>query len=164
MGWTVEFGKTPMIWLVRFHVIQDGCVIAEGVNVVNNVHWQYCSISLVFIIFTYYFLAQTFTGIISASMLTGSVYVTALDFLLTLAQQSVLLKTDLTLLLAASLRCWTDWFPIRWRSSRITGVSGYDTSPSTAEAMASFLKNGPWRLKVTRPNGQTSARAPDSYL
>lgn len=74
------------------------------------------------------------------------------------------LEVDLILLLAASLRCWTDWFPIRWRSWRITGVSGYDTSPSTVEAKLSLVKNGPWRLKVTRPSGQMSARVPDSYL
>lgn len=46
----------------------------------------------------------------------------------------------------------------------MTGVSGYDTSLSTAEAKASFVKNGLWRLKVIRPNGQTYARVPDSYL
>lgn len=43
-------------------------------------------------------------------------------------------------------------------------VSGYDTSPSTAEAKATFVKNGPRRLKVARPSGQTSARVPVSYL
>lgn len=43
------------------------------------------------------------------------------------------------------------------------GVSGYDTSASTAEARAVFVK-GPWRLKVTHPSGQMSARVPDSYL
>lgn len=44
------------------------------------------------------------------------------------------------------------------------GVSGYDTSSSTALAKAVFVKNALRRLKVTRPNGQTSARVPGSYL
>ena len=43
-------------------------------------------------------------------------------------------------------------------------VSGQDTSARTAEAKAVSVKNALWRLKLTRPNGQTYARAPDSYL
>lgn len=49
-------------------------------------------------------------------------------------------------------------------SSSMRGVSGYDTSLSTAEAKDVFVRNGLWRLKVTQPNGQTYARVPDSYL
>lgn len=71
---------------------------------------------------------------------------------------------NLILFLADSLKPWADLLVAIWRSCRVMGVSGYDTSPSTDEANAGIVRNRPWRLKVTRPSGQISAKAPGSYL
>ena len=80
------------------------------------------------------------------------------------SEVSSLGPSHLILLLAAALKGRTDCSRVRFRSRRVKGVSGRDTSPRTPAATSCCVRKAPRRLRTTAPRGQMAASAPASYL